>query len=282
MTSGRAEAGSSGALSDVATAAEEGADESGAVTVDPSGSARSELWPLLSQELGLTQEQEEKVRQVQRRLRENKEAWAEQRLLALLTVHLERLQMGLRSCAVRTQQRADTLQRVLSPTQVVHYLSWVNRNHDRLKQSRLEDSVIAAAAARLDEDLARLRLGDGGGGGVGGSVTDSMEVVNSPAVAAMGSGDVGTGGGSGVVGAAAFGRTPGPSSIQNASVVALLQKPSEELSLEDIEFLLNCVSKAPTSPVPVVQIKPEATASDDEGSGGMSGMDVADDAIGSS
>ena len=77
VVSGSAEGGSSGALSDLG-GAEEGADEGAAVTVDTTGSGRSELWPLLSQELGLTQEQEEKVRQVQRRLRENKEAWAEQ------------------------------------------------------------------------------------------------------------------------------------------------------------------------------------------------------------
>ena len=55
--------------------------------------------------------------------------------------------MGLRGCAVRTQQRADTLQRVLSPTQVVHHLSWVNSHNDQRQQSRLEDSVTAAAAA---------------------------------------------------------------------------------------------------------------------------------------
>lgn len=49
-----------------------------ATGVPRTGVGRSELWPLLCQELSLTQEQEDKVREVQRRLRSNKEAWAEQ------------------------------------------------------------------------------------------------------------------------------------------------------------------------------------------------------------
>ena len=85
-----------------------------------------------------------------------------------------------------------------------------------------------------------------------------MEVVGASAAVAAGGGGV-------VAGAAAFERTAGPVASHSGSVVALLQKPSEELSLDEIEFLLNCVSKAPASPVPVIQVKPEPGASEDEG-----------------
>ena len=110
------------------------------------------LWPMICHELNLTHEQEEKVRQVQRRLRENKEAWAEHRLLSLLSVHLERLHMGLRGCAYQTEARWNSLRQVLTPDQMVAYLGWVKRNRGRLQQGHLEESVIQAAARRLDGD----------------------------------------------------------------------------------------------------------------------------------
>jgi hypothetical protein len=113
---------------------------------------------LICHELNLTHEQEEKVRQVQRRLRENKDAWAEQRLLSLLSVHLERLHMGLRGCARQTEARWNNLREVLTPQQMVKYLGWVQRNRDRLQQSRLAVGVISAAARRLDSETKRRQI----------------------------------------------------------------------------------------------------------------------------
>ena len=55
------------------------------------GSGVVALWPLICEELGLTPEQKDRVRQVQRQLRRNQQAAAEQRALALLAGHLGRL-----------------------------------------------------------------------------------------------------------------------------------------------------------------------------------------------
>ena len=50
--------------------------------------AQSRLWPLLCCELGLTYEQEEKVRQQQKRLLSNSNAWAERQRLAIVTLQV--------------------------------------------------------------------------------------------------------------------------------------------------------------------------------------------------
>ena len=104
----------------------------------------------------MTHEQEESVRKVQRSIRENKEAWAEQRLLSLLSVHVERLHMGLRGCACQTEARWNNLCNALKPNKMIAYLGWVQRNRERLQQVRLEESVIQATALCLDERRNRI------------------------------------------------------------------------------------------------------------------------------
>ena len=70
--------------------------------------------------------------------------------------------MGLRGCARQTEARWNNLREVLTPQQMVKYLGWVQRNRDRLQQSRLEEGVISAAALLSMSDRQLQVVTDGG------------------------------------------------------------------------------------------------------------------------
>jgi len=170
------------------------------------------LWQQLCQELGFTPEQEDKVQQVKQRLQENKEALNQHQLLAMLSVHLERLQMSIRSCAGKTEQRLKRLQAILTPGQMVRYLTWVHQNRDRLLQSKLEESVIK-----------------------------SMPNATQAAAAASSS-------------------VPADKAFHTAissTVSSLLEKKSSDLSLGEIQILLNSLQKTSVVPLPIRHVKPD-------------------------
>ena len=115
--------------------------------------AQSRLWPLLCCELGLTYEQEEKVRQQQKRLLSNSHAWAERQRLAIVTLQLDQLQRALHTCAARVAARHDAVRRILTPAQSVRYLAWLQRNRERIAHAD-ESRPHAAAAAPSAEGAA--------------------------------------------------------------------------------------------------------------------------------
>mmetsp|Transcript_60700 Transcript_60700/g.104543 ORF Transcript_60700/g.104543 Transcript_60700/m.104543 type:complete len:350 (+) Transcript_60700:354-1403(+) len=220
----------------------------------------SGVWPLLCRELSLTSEQADNVRKVVRRLRDNSTAAAEERSLSLLCVHLERLHSHLNSCASNAQAKwSQVVKGVLSPSQAVVYLGWVARNGERLERARLEEEVVAGACpttTQSEQQTSQSQQAAGKRERDGGGPTSSRPPTAAAAAAAAAEVE-------------SSGRTassspdnqppptlPPPHSLSfgdspqgRATVTALLRKDPDALSLDDVEFLLNCLRKAQVAKV---------------------------------
>ncbi len=125
-------------------AAAAGAAGASAQTVPGVGGAAT-LWPLLSAELGLTQDQEERVRAAFQA--QDTDQAAAQRVQIAAAMHaLARIRAGVLRRSGAVARLLGSLLDVLSPEQAVRYLAWVDRNRLRLRQARLEQGVLGAAA----------------------------------------------------------------------------------------------------------------------------------------
>jgi len=91
----------------------------------------SELWPLLSNELGLTLEQEEKLKQ-QFKNKENHTSRSERRKLSIAMVYLERLRQSMMQRAGAVDEYTNTIRNILTPSQNIRFLGWMETNRQKL------------------------------------------------------------------------------------------------------------------------------------------------------
>eukprot|EP00968_Pinguiococcus_pyrenoidosus_P017989 scaffold1833_cov255-Pinguiococcus_pyrenoidosus.AAC.7 len=97
----------------------------------------ADLWPLLCHELSLTYEQEEKLRQFQKRIVEDSALRKDRQNMGLVAETLKRLEEAVASTALSTSKAMADMYEILSPVQQVRFLDWLRRNRERLAQSNL-------------------------------------------------------------------------------------------------------------------------------------------------
>nr|CCA21144.1 conserved hypothetical protein [Albugo laibachii Nc14] len=107
------------------------------------------LWPALVADLGLTYEQDEKIRF----LYTSQGAIAlkpERRRMAFAAAYLSRLKTNLEERAAVVQKHTDAIHSILTPSQSVKYLDWIKKNQSQLKENFGSVSLIPAGGPEYD------------------------------------------------------------------------------------------------------------------------------------
>lgn len=99
---------------------------------DPS--MQPSLWNMISRELGLTADQEDKIR-TNFKMQDNEEAREHRRRIAFSMFYLEKLYQTIVKRGERLQGQTDALHSILSPQQTLRLLLWTDRNRERLRET---------------------------------------------------------------------------------------------------------------------------------------------------
>merc|ERR1711871_964217 len=108
-----------------------GAVESGSGS-SSSGSQGATLWALLSNELGLTFDQEEKLKQKFLAM-ETEGTRRDRRHLAVSVRYLRMLNDAVATIMEKVQAQTNTLMQILTPEQNVIFLSWMEENRAAMR-----------------------------------------------------------------------------------------------------------------------------------------------------
>ncbi|KAL0591961.1 hypothetical protein ABG067_000614 [Albugo candida] len=113
------------------------------------------LWPALVADLGLTYEQDEKLRF----LYTSQEAIAlkpERRRMAFVAAYLSRLNTNLEERATAVEKHTNAIHSILTPDQSVKYMDWINKSQSQLKENFGSVSNISNGGS--EQDAIRLIL----------------------------------------------------------------------------------------------------------------------------
>lgn len=94
------------------------------------------MWPLLCNEVGLSYDQEERIRSLQRELISQPESWLNRHTSAASQYMLDSLHEAVNRLAASAKARQKKLIEILTPTQQAKYLTWLSNNTTRLSQNR--------------------------------------------------------------------------------------------------------------------------------------------------
>ena len=101
------------------------------------------MWPLLCHEVGLSYDQEDRIRQTQRQVLANSQTWVH-RHTALSTQNvIESVHTVLGGAQQAAKRREHTLMSILTPEQRLKFLAWASRKQNVLK--KMADAKIAAS-----------------------------------------------------------------------------------------------------------------------------------------
>jgi hypothetical protein len=92
------------------------------------------MWPLLCSEIGLSYEQEEKVRGFQRTTLQNHDTWVERHTSFASGMVMESAHDALQAVTLRLGQRERSTLSLLTPEQQMKFLAWSQRNKERVAQ----------------------------------------------------------------------------------------------------------------------------------------------------
>lgn len=96
------------------------------------------MWPLVCNEIGLSYDQEERVRTFQRNLLQAPESWLERHSARAADLAMTSVHDSTQALNLRLGQRERSLLSILTPAQKVKFLSWAEKNREKL------DSVMKA------------------------------------------------------------------------------------------------------------------------------------------
>ncbi|OQR97118.1 hypothetical protein ACHHYP_12692 [Achlya hypogyna] len=116
-----------------------------------SSAKKDTLWAALSSELGMTYEQEEKIKSHYKST-DSKTAKAERRKIAMAVTYLNQLKTNMEERSAAVQTHADAVQSILTPEQAIRYQMWVQQNKDTYRARLKEKSGQFANAATVDPD----------------------------------------------------------------------------------------------------------------------------------
>lgn len=92
------------------------------------------MWPLFCNEVGLSYDQEERVRSFQRTLLQAPESWLERHSARATDLAMEAVHDSTQAMSLRLGQRDRALINVLTPAQKVKFLNWSEKNQDKLRR----------------------------------------------------------------------------------------------------------------------------------------------------
>jgi hypothetical protein len=92
------------------------------------------MWPLFCNEVGLSYDQEEKVRGFQRTLLQSEDSWLQRHQARAADLALSAVHDSTQAMSLRLGQRERSMLSVLNPTQKVKFLSWAERNREKLQK----------------------------------------------------------------------------------------------------------------------------------------------------
>ena len=93
------------------------------------------MWPLFCNEVGLSYDQEEKVRAFQRILLQTQESWLDRHTSYAAGKVIESHHDAMQAISLRVGQRERSSASILSQEQQAKFLGWANRNKDRMAQA---------------------------------------------------------------------------------------------------------------------------------------------------
>ncbi|CAK4751469.1 unnamed protein product [Aphanomyces euteiches] len=109
------------------------------------------LWSALSTEMGMTYEQEEKIKS-HYRASDSKTAKMERRKIAMAVSYLNQLKQNLAERSQAVLAHAETIQTILTPEQMVRYQHWVLHNRDKYRSILQEKTLQFANASIVDPE----------------------------------------------------------------------------------------------------------------------------------
>lgn len=104
---------------------------SGTDKVTPSHS----MWPLFCNEVGLSYDQEEKVRAFQRTLLLTHESWLNRHVAFASLKTMESVHDALQTTQANLAQRESGVMTILTPEQRIKFLGWAQRNKERVQKA---------------------------------------------------------------------------------------------------------------------------------------------------
>ncbi|KAG9409408.1 hypothetical protein AC1031_019669 [Aphanomyces cochlioides] len=110
---------------------------------------KHELWAALSTEMGLTYEQEEKIKG-HYRSSNSKTAKMERRKIAMAVTYLNQLKQNLAERSQAVQSYSDSIQSILTPAQAIRYHHWASQNRARFGATLTERGLSFPNASSVD------------------------------------------------------------------------------------------------------------------------------------
>ena len=117
------------------------------------------MWPLVCHEIGLSYDQEDKIRQAQRRVLTNTQTWVDRHLAFATQSAVNSIHSSLGGAQVAAKKNETSLMNILTPEQRMKFFLWANkRNRDvkrvasraiKLEQNEWKTSPALHAAANL-------------------------------------------------------------------------------------------------------------------------------------
>lgn len=92
------------------------------------------MWPLFCNEVGLSYDQEERVRSMQRTLLQNHESWLQRHTAHAADSVMTSAHDSTQAITVKLGQKERSMLSVLSNSQRLKFLSWAERNRDRISR----------------------------------------------------------------------------------------------------------------------------------------------------
>ena len=109
------------------------------------------MWPLFCNEVGLSYDQEERVRNYQRTLLQTPESWLDRHTGRASGLAMQSLHDGINCVAGRMRQRERSLLRGLTAEQQLKFLSWAEKNESRIKTKLAEKKAKTAKAPKKEK-----------------------------------------------------------------------------------------------------------------------------------
>lgn len=112
------------------------------------------MWPLFCNEVGLSYDQEERVRNSQRTLLQTPESWLERHTARAADVAMEAAHDSTQAMSMRLGQREKSMLSVLTAEQKVKLLQWTEKNREKLQrvlQAKVTKHMAERQSAFVDD-----------------------------------------------------------------------------------------------------------------------------------
>ena len=113
------------------------------------------MWPLFCNEIGLSYDQEERVRNFQRTLLQNHDSWLQRHTAHAAGLTMAATHDSTQALSLRLGQRERSMMQVLTPAQKIKFLMWAEKNREKLKsvmERKVKKHMEADAKSPLIDD----------------------------------------------------------------------------------------------------------------------------------